>query len=156
MTLEETLGIITVAEAIQIYLEKWPQDCLTKLQIEYEGPFLKYEFRGNDGQEQHAYEINAQNRVVIKEKTKSLSAKKSHPNYLERKKLHIDDLLSLTEINNIAKTAVPVNVAYQWELARKDNRTIWKVELASEDASQIYEVKIDAQEGLVMQTKLKN
>lgn len=156
MTLEETLGIIAVDEAIGLYKEKWPNDELTKLQIEYEGPFLKYEFVGHDGADRHVYEINAQNKAVIKERSKPLEPKKRHADYLERKNLFLIDLLPLTQINEIALGAVPVDRPFQWELDRKNERTVWKVEISNEDASEVYEVKIDAQDGTITQTKLKS
>lgn len=156
MTFEEQLGIIPLSEAIDFYFEKWPNDQVTKLQIEYEGPFLKYEFVGHDGKNRHTYEFNAQNKAVIKEREKLLSEKKSQPEYLEQKNLDLSGLLPLTEINRLALEAAPVDKAFQWELDRKRERTIWKVEIANDDASTVYEVKLDAQNGTITQIKLKS
>ena len=155
-TLEQKLGIIPLKEAIDIYHEKYPEDDLHKIQLEYKGPFLKYEFVGTDGTERHDLDINAKNKEVIKEVTKSLKAKYKESTYLEKRKLNLEGLKELTEINRIAKEASPVKVPFEWELDRKGKRTVWEVELADEEGSNLYEVKVDAQDGTIVQIKLKS
>lgn len=41
------------------------------------------------------------------------------------------------------------------ELDRQKERTVWKIEFADQTGSQITEVKVDAQDGTVVQTKIK-
>lgn len=154
-TLEESLNIIPLEEAIKRFEQAFPNNHIHKLQLEYEGPFLKYEFVGSDGVNRNTYEFNASTGDVIKERQKALKEKQKNPQRLEKKKLDTENLLALTEINQIALDAAPVDKPFQWELDRSKDRTIWKVELANDRGSEIHEVKIDAQDGTITQIKLK-
>ena len=153
--LETQLGIIPVADAINQFQATFPKSDMTKLQIEYEGPFIKYEMVGNDGSYRNTLEINAQNSTVLKERQKPLKTKYQDPRRRQRKALNLNNLLPLSEINDIALSQTQVNQPFQWELDRQKERTVWKVEIADATGSQITEVKVDAQDGTVVQMKLK-
>lgn len=153
--LETQLGIIPVADAINQFQATFPKSNMTKLQIEYEGPFIKYEMVGNDGSYRNTLEINAQNSTVLKERQKPLKTKHQDPRQRQRKALNLNNLLPLSEINDIALSQTQVNQPFQWELDRQKERTVWKVEIADATGSQITEVKVDAQDGTVVQMKLK-
>ena len=153
--LETQLGIIPVADAINQFQATFPNSDMTKLQIEYEGPFIKYEMVGNDGSYRNTLEINAQNSTVLKERQKPLKTKHQDPRRRQRKALNLNNLLPLSEINDIALSQTQVNQPFQWELDRQKERTVWKVEIADATGSQITEVKVDAQDGTVVQMKLK-
>lgn len=155
-TLEEQLEIIPLKEAIDIYQEKYPEDEFHKIQLEYKGPFLRYKIVGTDGIERHNLNINAKNKEVIKEAMKALKEKYKESTYLEKRKLNLKGLKELTEVNRIAKEASPVKIPFEWELDREGERTVWEVELADEEGSNIYEVKVDAQDGTIVQIKLKS
>ena len=155
-SLEEKLGIITVEEAIKFFQEKYPRSDCRKLQIEHEGPYLKYEMIGNDDNYRNILELNAQTGTVIKDKQKPLKEKDKAPMRKEKKVLNLEHLMSLTEINKIALSQVEVDEPFQWELDRAKERTVWKVELADHSGENITEVKIDAQDGTVVQKKLKS
>ena len=64
-------------------------------------------------------------------------------------------MLSLTEINDRALSAVPVSTPIKWKLDRTRERTLWKVDIADERGANMYKVKIDAQDGSLLQMKLK-
>lgn len=153
--MEDQLGIIPVAAAIEKFHAKYPNSDINKLQIEHEGPFIKYEMVGNDGTYRNTLELNAQTGDPIKESQKQLKAKKQDPAYRQRKALNLDNLLPLDEINQISLDNSQVKQAFQWELDRVNERTVWKVEMADQTGSQITEVKVDAQDGTVVQMKLK-
>lgn len=153
-TLETELGIIPVTDAITKYQTKYPDDNITKLQIEYEGPFLKYEFVGDDGKNRHTYEFNARTEDELKDKTKTLKRKHQDENRRARRKLDVDNLRSLQEITDIALEQVPVEKPFEWELDRKGKRTVWEIEIANETGDTIYEVKVDAHDGTVVEMKL--
>lgn len=154
-TLELRLNIISVADAFARYFESYPNDVLTKFQLAHKGPFYKYSFVGNDGINRHSLELNAQTGDVIKDKIKALKAKDQDPIRRESKSLNLDALLPLSEINDIALGVVPVTKPIQWELDRKRNRTYWKVEVTNETGGNMHEAKIDAQDGTILQVKLK-
>lgn len=78
-SLEEKLGILPVAEAIDAYQTIYPASDLHKLQIEHEGPYLKYEMEGNDGNTRDQLEINAHTGAILKEKQKPLKEKYQDP-----------------------------------------------------------------------------
>ncbi|AXY26244.1 hypothetical protein CL176_09685 [Suicoccus acidiformans] len=153
--MEAKLGIIPVQEALAKYSALYPKDQLTKLQIEHEGPFLKYEMVGNDGQERHIYEFNAATEEVLKERSRPMKPKQKEPSRLARRALNTTNLLPLSEITEIALKQVPVDNPYQWELDRKKERTVWKVEIADQRGGAFYEVKVDAQDGTVVEYKVK-
>lgn len=155
-TFERNLNILSLTEAIERYNTAFPGNDIYKLQIESEGPFIKYEFVGTDGRVRNTYEFNATTGDVLKQKSKDLRPKQADQTRLDRKRLNLTNLLPLAQIDSIAKEAVAGARSFQWELDRNKDRTIWKVELVSESLSQIHEVKIDAQDGTIVQTKLKN
>ncbi len=153
---EEEYGILPLADAIARFNDKFPNSDVTKLQLEYEGPFLKYEFVGNDGVNRNTFEINAQTGDVLKERQKPLKEKMKDPQRREAKALDLENLLPLAEINDLALEQSPVKTPFQWELDRAKERTVWKVELADETGGQVTELKIDAQDGTLVQMKLKS
>lgn len=153
---EEQLGIISVAAAIETFLSHYPQSDLIKLQIEYQGPFIKYEMVGNDGTHRNTLEINAQNSSILKQNQKPLKAKDQDPVRRQNKALNLENLLPLADINQTALDQANVDQPFQWELDRQKDRTVWKVEIADSTGDNITEVKVDAQDGTVVQMKLKN
>lgn len=155
-TLEEKLDILPVQEAIDKFETAYPRSDWNKLQIEPEGPFIKYEMVGNDGEYKNTLEINAHTGDVLKEKQKPLKEKEKDSARRERKALNIENLMPLTEINEIAQTHVMDAIPYQWELDRQKERTVWKIEFANKTGSEMTEFKVDAQDGTIVQTKLKN
>lgn len=156
VSLEEKLGIIPVEEAINEFNAVFSDTDLTKLQIEPEGPYIKYEMVGNDGEYKNTLEINAHTKTVLKEKQKPLKEKYKDPVRRERKTLNLENLMPLIEINDIAQLQVGVGEAYQWELDRSGTRTIWKIEFADTTGDNVTEVKIGAHDGAVVQMKIKN
>lgn len=153
---EEEYGILPLADAIARFNDTFPNSDVIKLQLEYEGPFLKYEFVGNDGVNRNTFEINAQTGDVLKERQKPLKEKMKDPQRREAKALDLENLLPLAEINDLALEQSPVKTPFQWELDRAKERTVWKVELADETGGQVTELKIDAQDGTLVQMKLKS
>lgn len=153
---EEEYGILPLADAIARFNDTFPNSDVTKLQLEYEGPFLKYEFVGNDGVNRNTFEINAQTGDALKERQKPLKEKMKDPQRREAKALNLENLLPLAEINDLALEQSPVKNPFQWELDRAKERTVWKVELAEDTGGQVTELKIDAQDGTLVQMKLKS
>jgi uncharacterized membrane protein YkoI len=153
---EAQLGILGVNEAIDFYQEKYPNSDLNKLQIEHEGLYLKYEMVGNDGKTRDTLEINAHTGAVLKERQKPL--KEKHQDSIRRagKALNLENLRPLQEINDLASEQIETGTAFQWELDRNKQRTVWKIEFADETGSNITEIKIDAQDGTIVQLKRKN
>lgn len=154
-TLEMSLGIISISDIIKKFFEHYPDDILTKFQLAHKGPFYKYSFVGNDGVNRHSIEFNAQTGDIIKDTVKSLKPKDQDPARRDAKKLNLENMLPLSKINDTALNAVPVSTPVQWELDRKKEHTLWKVEITNESGSNMHEVKIDAQSGNILQTKLK-
>lgn len=154
-SLEDQLNIIPIATAIQTFQTKYPKSDIQKLQIEYEGPFIKYDIVGNDGSQRNSLELNGQTGQVIKEKQKALKAKDQDPSRRQAKALNLDNLMPLDQINQIALDNANVDRPFQWEMDREKDRTVWKVEISDASGSQVTEVKVDAQDGTVVQMKLK-
>ncbi len=151
------LGVISIDDAIKKYFDQYPNDILTKLQLAHKaGQFYKYGFKGNDGTHQHSFEFNARTGDIIKNTVKDLKAKYQDPVIREAKKLNLDNMIPLTEINTMALNNVPVSIPVQWELDRKRERTLWKVEITDERGANMHEVKLDAQDGSLLQVKLKH
>ena len=155
-TLEMRLGILPVEEAIAIFENHFPNSDWNKLQIEHEGPFYKYEMVGNDGTHRNTLEINAHTGKILKDKQKPLKPKAQDPIRRERKKLNMSQQMSLTTINDIAQKQLADARPFQWELDRQKNRTVWKIEFSDTLGENITEYKIDAQDGTIVQIKLKN
>lgn len=155
-TLEEKLEILAVEKAIDKFETTFPGSDWNKLQIESEGPFIKYEMVGNDGEHKNTLEINAHTGDVLKERQKSLKRKAKDPARREKRALNMQGLMPLTEINAIAQNQVTEVEPYQWELDRQKERTVWKIEFANKTGTEILEYKIDAQDGTIVQSKLKN
>lgn len=153
---EKRLGILPLQEVIDRYNQHFPNTNLTKLQIEYEGPFLKYEMVGNDGTNRNTLELNAQTGETLKDRQKALKAKHKDPVRRQAKALNLDSLAPLEEINQVALDNSAVKHPFQWEMDRVKERTVWKVELANEQGGQVTEIKIDAQDKTVVQMKLKH
>ncbi len=154
-TLEMKLGIISISDAIEKFFEHYPDDVLIKFQLAHKGPFYKYSFVGNDGINRHSLKLNAQTGDTIKNTVKTLKPKHQDPIRRDAKELNLENMLSLSTINDIALNAVPVSTPIQWELDRKRERTLWKVEITDEVGANRHEVKIDAQDGTLLQLKLK-
>lgn len=154
-TLEAKLNILPVEEAIRQFEETFPNTDWNKLQIESEGPFMKYEMVGNDGEHRNTLEINAQTGSPLKQRQKPLKEKHKEATRRQRKALNMTNLKSLTEINDIAQAQVEMDEPFQWELDRQKERTVWKIEFANPTGEKITELKVDAQDGAITQMKLK-
>ena len=150
----EKYQIMPVANVIAQFKELYPQAFLTKLQLEYEGPFLKYDLEGMDATTKYAIDINAQTGETLKSSDRPL--KKKEVERQARYELNITDLIPLDQITQIALDAVPVDHPIQWELDRKRDRTYWKVEIVNQQGGDLYEAKVDAQEGTLVEMKLKH
>lgn len=155
-TLEMKLSIIPAADAIAKYFEYYPSDILTKVRLTHRGPFYIYSFLGNDGKSRHLLKLNAQNGGIIKNKTKTLRGKRRDPIRREMKKLNLEGILSLTEANDVALKTVPDATPVKWKLERKKSRTLWKIKLIGQSVANMHKVKIDAQNGSLIQVKLKH
>lgn len=153
---EKEYKILPLSEVMDSYNEHFPKTDLNKLQIEYEGPFLKYEMVGNDGTHRNTLELNAQTGEVLKDKQKPLKEKDQDPAKRDSKALNMNQLLPLEEINKLALENSEVQTPFQWEMDREGERSVWKIELADDTGGQVTELKIDAQDGTVVQMKLKN
>lgn len=70
--------------------------------------------------------------------------------------MNLEKLQPLQEMNELARQQVKTGTAFQWELDRNNERTVWKIEFADETGSNITEIKIDAQDGTIVQMKLKS
>ncbi|NLJ70262.1 MAG: hypothetical protein GX328_02200 [Clostridiaceae bacterium] len=154
-TLEMKLGIISINDAIKKYLELYPDDILTKLRLAHKGPFYKYSFVGNDGKNRHSLKLNAQTGDIIKDKVKALKRKDQKLIKRNAKKLNLENMLPFSEINTIALNAAPVSTPIQWKLERKKERTLWKLKITDERGANIHKVELDAQNGDLLQLKLK-
>lgn len=154
-TFEERMDILPVTQAITLFFDAYPQSDMQKFQLEYEGPFLKYEMVGMDEENRNALKINAATGEVLKEQQKPLKPKDQNPERRANKALNLDNLLPLEEIDQIAKDNSQVKLPFQWELDRRRDRTVWKVELASDDGARVTEVKVDAHDGTVVEMKIK-
>lgn len=153
---EKRMGILPLDDVLKRFNQHFPNSELTKLQIEYEGPFLKYEMVGNDGNNRNILELNAQTGDILKERQKALKPKHADPTRRKAKALNLDNLLPLEEINQVALDNSAVKHPFQWEMDRVKERTVWKVELANEQGGQVTEIKVDAQDKTVVAMKLKH
>ncbi len=150
---EEKLQIVSISEIIAQFQKSYPQAQLSKLQLSYKGPFLRYSLVGFDSSQRYSVKYNANNGELIKEKAKDLTPKQLAR--LENKALNTQQLLPMQEIQTIAEQTSELEQAIQWEMDQKKGRTLWKIEFVKPDGSNIVEVKIDAQDGTVLQMKLK-
>ena len=155
---EDKLKIIPISEALEVFRIRYPESDFFKVQIEPEGPYIKYEMVGNDDAFKNTLEINAHTGDEIKDKQKPIKEKRISKNAKIRasKALNLDELMPLSEINDLAQKQVEDAVPFQWELDRAGERTVWKIEYASELGTEIREIKIDAHDGTIIQMKLKN
>lgn len=155
---EEGLKIIPVNEAIEMFRSRYPDSDFFKVQIEPEGPYIKYEMVGNDDAFKNKLEINAHTGDIIKEKQKPIKEKKLANNDRRRAKkaLNLEELKPLNEVNELAQNQVEIGEPFQWELDRAGARTVWKIEFADQMGTDITEVKIDAHDGTIVQMKLKS
>ncbi|MBG9983583.1 PepSY domain-containing protein [Aerococcaceae bacterium DSM 111022] len=156
MTLEEKLNILAVNEAIGMFEAKFPNSDWNKLQIEPEGPYIKYEMVGVEDEFTNTLEINAHTGGVLKERQKPHGRKGLDPVKRERRALNMAGLLPLTEINDIAQAKIADAEPFQWELDRQKERTVWKIEFANQLGTDITEFKVDAHDGTIVQMKMKN
>ncbi|MBG9982530.1 PepSY domain-containing protein [Aerococcaceae bacterium DSM 111020] len=150
---EERFQIESISDIIAQFQEAYPQAQLTKLQLSYKGPFLRYSLVGFDSSQRYSVTYNANTGDLIKEKAKELSPKQLMR--LKNKTLDVNHLLSMDEIQEIAEKTSELEQAIQWELDQKKGRTLWIIEFVKPDGSNIIEIKIDAQDGTVLQMKLK-
>lgn len=155
---EEGLKIIPVSEALEAFRSRYPESDFFKVQIEPEGPYIKYEMVGNDDVFKNTVEINAHTGVVIKDRRKPIKEKHLAKNAARRisKALNLKELMPLSKINEMAQKEVKNGVPFQWELDRVGERTVWKIEYANQLGTEITEIKIDAHDGTIVQMKLKN
>lgn len=155
---EEGLKIIPVNEATEMFRSRYPDSDFFKVQIEPEGPYIKYEMVGNDDAFKNTLEINAHTGDIIKEKQKPIKEKKLANNDRRRAKkaLNLEELMPLNEVNELAQNQVEIGEPFQWELDRAGARTVWKIEFADQMGTDITEVKIDAHDGTIVQMKLKS
>lgn len=155
---EDKLKIIPISEALEVFRIRYPESDFFKVQIEPEGPYIKYEMVGNDDAFKNTVEINAHTGEVIADKQKPIKEKNLAKNANRRvlKALNLDELMPLSEINKFAQKRVDNGVPYQWELDRVKEHTVWKIEYANKLGTEITEIKIDAHDGTIIQMKLKN
>lgn len=154
-TLEMKLGIISIDEAIQTFFEHYPDDVLTKLQLAHRGPFYQYSLVGNDGSNRHSLKLDAKTGDSIENTVKVLKPKDQNPKKQYAKKLDLENMLPLSEINAAVLSVAPVSTPIQWELQRKKERTLWKVKMTDERGANLHEIKLDAQDGTLLRIKLK-
>jgi uncharacterized membrane protein YkoI len=154
-TFEMKLGIISINDAVKKYFEHYPDDILTKFRLAHKGPFYKYSFMGNDGKKRHLLKLNAQTGDIIKNTVKVLKPKHRNPVRRKARKLNLKKMLPFSEINAIASNVSSVSTPIQWKLGRKRERTLWKVKITDERGANMHEVKLDAQDGSLLQMKLK-
>lgn len=154
-TFEDEYHIWVISEVLEFFDQVYPNAKLTGLKLAYKGPFMRYKISCQDGSFGYVLEINAQTGGVLREKRKILSPVEIRD--VEQRVVNTEQLLSLHDINEIAKANAPTLKSYQWEMRRQGERTIWKVQLADEhgNGNNITIVKVDAQDGTVLQVKCK-
>ncbi|MDI9470921.1 MAG: hypothetical protein QM296_12075 [Bacillota bacterium] len=146
-------GVISIADAIKIYFEHYPDDVLTRLKLVHRGPFFQYSLVGNNGTRRHRLKLNAQTGEAVKKSAKALKRRAREPRRRDAKALNLENLLPLGRINEIVFNAVPVSTPMTWKLKKKKDRTLWKVKVADENGANLHKVKLDAQDGTLLAMK---
>ncbi|MDI9497491.1 MAG: hypothetical protein QM270_03260 [Bacillota bacterium] len=152
---ETKLGIISVAAAIETYLDHYPDDDLTRLQLALRGPFYQYSLVGNNGTRRHRLKLNAQTGEPVKKTARTLKRKARNARRLDARALNLENMLPLGDVNAIVFNAVPVSTPIRWKLKRKKERSLWQVKVVDENGANLHVVRLDAQDGTLLAMKRK-
>lgn len=153
-TFEEVHHIWTIAEVIAFYQKAFPDMDIIKIKLSYKGQFLRYKIIGQDLTIRQTLQMNAQTGGVLTEESKYLSPKECANQ--ENEFIQIDNLLSLNEITAVAKSIYPDYRPYKGEIKREHDQTIYQIDLVDDHLEYKAVLKVDAQDGTVLNSIEKN
>lgn len=146
------LPSVTVDEAIQIFQDTYPDAVVTSLELDTTFGNYFYKIEGVDDTNEYELTIDAETKAVSDERTEKLDADEQNGVKKAEDQLNTQDLLSLTEISDIAVHEVGGGEATDWDLDKEMNVTYWEVKV--QEGNTKTNVKINAQTGEVLETEI--
>ncbi|HCE12984.1 PepSY domain-containing protein [Enterococcus sp.] len=146
------LPSVTVDEAIQIFQDTYPDAVVTSLELDTTFGNYFYKIEGVDDTNEYELTIDAETKAVSDERTEKLDADEQNGVKKAEDQLNTQDLLSLTEISDIAVQEVGGGEATDWDLDKEMNVTYWEVKV--QEGNTKTNVKINAQTGEVLETEI--
>ncbi len=146
------LPSVTVEEAIQIFQDTYPDAVVTSLELDTTFGNYFYKIEGVDDNNEYELTIDAETKAVSDERTEKLDADEQNGVKKAEDQLNTQDLLSLTEISDIAVQEVGGGEATDWDLDKEMNVTYWEVKV--QEGNTKTNVKINAQTGEVVETEI--
>ncbi len=146
------LPSVTVDEAIQIFQDTYPDAVVTSLELDTTFGNYFYKIEGVDDTNEYELTIDAETKAVSDERTEKLDADEQNGVKKAEDQLDTQDLLSLTEISDIAVQEVGGGEATDWDLDKEMNVTYWEVKV--QEGNTKTNVKINAQTGEVLETEI--
>lgn len=144
---QESVKVISINEAIEFYLAKFPNTSLEEIELEFDGARYKYECYGVDDSQKYYFDFNAVTKTPLKENTKPLKEKEANGVRRERKAINTENLISLEEATNIAKEHAKGFRPFEWSLERSGDLTVYEIEWVDASGDKEMEVKLNAQTG---------
>ncbi|MBO1306922.1 PepSY domain-containing protein [Enterococcus sp. 669A] len=143
---------ISLADAISIYQEQYPDSDITGIDINDRLGNFYYEVTGVDDNTEYEIDIDANNGEFKLDREEALDNDERDGVERRQESLNLDNLLSLDEINQIALSEVPNGTINEWSLEKELSTTYWEVSVR--DGSREVNVSIDAQSGNVLETEV--
>lgn len=143
----ESVDVVSMNEAIELYLSKFPNTSLEEVELEFDGARYKYKCYGVDDTHQYYYVFNAATKTMLKENTKPLKEKEANGVRRNRKAMNLENLLSLEEATKIAKEHTQGFRPFEWNLERSGDATIYEIEWVDATGDKEMEVKLNAHTG---------
>lgn len=143
---------ISLADAIGIYQEQYPDSDITGIDINDRLGNFYYEVTGVDDNTEYEIDIDVTNGEFKLDREEALDNDEKDGVERRQESLNLDNLLSLAEINQIALSEVPNGTINEWSLEKELSTTYWEVSVR--DGSREVNVSIDAQSGNVLETEV--
>lgn len=139
--------IISVYDAIDIYMSQNPDSDIETLELEFDGARFKFEILGVGDDMRYCFDINAATKTVLKNESSPLKTKYQGGVRRERKKVNVTDLISIEEATKIGTSHTQGFRPFEWKLERKGDLTVWEIEYIDGQGDKEMELKINAQNG---------
>ncbi|OTN77603.1 hypothetical protein A5886_002703 [Enterococcus sp. 8G7_MSG3316] len=146
------LPSVSVEEAIQVFQDTYKDAVVTSLELDTTFGNYFYKIEGVDDNNEYELTVDAETKAVSEERKEALDADEQNGVKKAEDQLTITDLLSLTEISDIAVKEVGGGEAADWDLDKEMNITYWEVKV--KEGNTQTKVKINAQTGEVLETEI--
>lgn len=143
---------VTVADAIQVYQETFPDSDITSIELDSSFGHYYYQIEGVDDTKEYEIKVDATTKEITKNKEETLDKDEQNGVKRQEDKLDLTDLLSVEEVTEIALAEVSSGEPTDWDLDREMNITYWEVQI--KDGKTETNIKINAQTGEVLEVEL--